>query len=97
MTLPVARAEWRYAMVGSRALLLQSRPGFVGATVGLRVLIMSWLGGAFVAGTVGAGGIALVGVPSAIIAGLPLLATGLAIYPVAHSQVAVRIVRSCIL
>lgn len=96
-TLPVARADWRYAMFGSRALILQSQPAFVGATVGLRVLIMSWLGGAFVAGTVGSGGIALVGIPSAIIAGMPLLLTGLVIYPIAHSHVAVRIVRKCIL
>lgn len=96
-TLPVARAEWRYAMFGSRALLFQRQPAFVGATVGLRVLLVSWLGGAFVAGTVGSGGIALVGIPSALIAGLPLLATGLAIYPVAHAQVAARIVRACIL
>lgn len=96
-TLPVARAEWRYAMFGSRALLLQRQPAFVGATVGVRVLIMSWLGGAFVAGTLGSGGIALVGIPSAIVAGLPLLATGLAVFPIAHAQVATHIVRKCIL
>jgi hypothetical protein len=96
-TLPVARMEWRYWMFGQRALMLTAQPGLTGAMIGLRVLFLSWLGGAVVAGTVGSGGIALIGIPTAMVAGLPLLGAGMILYPIAHGRVASRIVRECIL
>lgn len=96
-TLPVARAEWRASMFGTRALALRQYPGSLGTVIGLRVLVLSWLGGTLVAGTVGSGGIALVGVPAAMIAGLPVLATGLIFFPFTHRELALRLVRKCIL
>lgn len=96
-TLPVARAEWRASMFGTRALTLRAYPGSIGTVIGLRVLVLSWLGGTAVAGTVGSGGIALVGIPAAMIAGLPILATGLVFFPFSHRAVALRLVEKCIL
>ncbi|KAJ1638248.1 hypothetical protein T492DRAFT_946028 [Pavlovales sp. CCMP2436] len=96
-TLPAARMEWRFSMFGSRALLLRQNPGLVGAFVGLRVLAASWLGGCVVAGTVGSGGIALLGIPAAMLAGLPVFVTGLVLFPFTHRAVALRLVRNCVL
>ncbi|KAG8468421.1 hypothetical protein KFE25_013504 [Diacronema lutheri] len=96
-TLPVARGTWRASMFGTRALALRANPGSIGSLVGLRVCVLTWLGGTAVAGTIGSGGIALVGIPSAMLAGLPVLATGLVIFPLAHRHVALRLVRQCIL
>lgn len=96
-TLPVARSEWRASMFGTRALTLRQSPGVLGTLIGLRILVISWLSGTLIAGTVGSGGIALVGVPAAMIAGLPVLATGLIFFPFSHRELALRLVRKCIL
>ena len=95
-TWPVARAEWRYAMFGTRALLLARYPASFGFVTGLRVLLLSYVGGAAVAGTLMSGGIALVGIPATLIATLPALAIGGVLFPLVHSRIALRVVKEVV-
>lgn len=96
-TWPAARAEWRYALFGQRSAMMAAQPGAYGMATGVRVLLLSWLSGVAVAGTVFSGGIALVGIPAAILTGLPALALGSVAMPLWHRQIALRLVRDCLL
>jgi len=95
-TWPCAAAEWRYALFGSRGAWLVSQPAAAGLVTGVRLLWFSWFTGACLSGTIMTGGVLVVGIPAAMVATMPALASGVVIFPIWHRQIALNLVRKCL-